>query len=166
VNVEVNDPSRPWVVIVIDPKSGEQVKKMNVSAGKTRHVIKVGQLDDLRNRPLLVAAGMGRNGVDMNMQPQYGLKVTVVPVGKNRAGIAGEVTCASEVVNNCGSRDLVEGTEIQVLEAKTKKILATAIVRSDRSFSAVWIQKSSKYDVVVVGSSEKSMRYNSSFFVR
>jgi len=33
VNVEVNDPSRPWVVIVIDPKSGEQVKKMNVSAG-------------------------------------------------------------------------------------------------------------------------------------
>ena len=166
VNVEVNDPSRPWMVIIIDPKSGEQVKKMNVSAGKTRHVIKVGQLDDLRNRPLLVAAGMGRNGVDMNVQPQYGLKVSVLPVGKNRAGITGEVTCTSEVVNNCGSRDLVEGTEVQVLDAKSKKVLTTAIVRSDRSFSAVWIQKSSSYDVVVVGGTEKSMRYNSSFFVR
>jgi hypothetical protein len=166
VNVEVNDPSRPWDVIVIDPRSGDQLKKMTVYAGKTRHVIKVGQLDDMRNRMLLVAAGMGRNGVDMNIQPQYGLKVSVVPVGKDRAGITGEVTCATDVVNNCGQRDIIEGTEVQVLDAKSKKVLATAIVRSDRSFSAVWAQKSSKYDVVVVGGSEISMRYTSSFFVR
>ena len=166
VQVEVNDASRPWNIIIIDPMSGEQIKKQNVSAGKTRHTIQIGQLDDMRNRPMLVAAGMGQNGVDININPQYGLKISVVPVGKTRAGVTGEVTCATNEVNNCDQRDLLEGTEIQVLDAKSKKILATAIVRSDRSFSALWKQISPKYDIIVVSGAEKSMRYSSSFFVR
>jgi len=166
VSVEVNDKTRPWLVLVIDPVTGEPVKHMNVPAGKTTQVVNFGELNALRNRSLLVAAGMGRNGVDMLLLPQYGLSVSVVPVGKTRAGVTGTVTCATDTVFNCGDRDLVEGSEVTVLDAKSKKVLATAVVRSDRSFSAVWSQKSSSYDVVVVAGKERSMRYTSSFFVR
>jgi hypothetical protein len=166
VSVEVNDRSRPWALLVIDPEIAEPVKELKVRPGRVRHLITIGKNDDLRNRRLLIAAGMGRNGVDLALLPQYGLKVSVVPAGKDRAGVTGTVTCAAGGIFDCGTRDLVEGTEVKVVDWKSKNVIATAVVRSDRSFSAVWAQKDSSYDVVVQAGRERSMRYTSSFFIR
>jgi hypothetical protein len=166
VSVETNDPTRNWKVFVIDPVTNEPVKNVEVRAGLTRTLIKLGSRDKLRNTALLVAAGMGRNGVDTFVLPQFGLSATVLSVGAARAGVFGKVNCVTDQVFGCGSRALPEGTKVEVIDARSGKLLTSAVIRSDGTYSAVWKHTSNFYDVVVQAAGERSMRHTNRFLVR
>lgn len=166
VIVTVNDPTRPWVLLVIDPKNGETVKRMETGAGTLRRVVPLSDRDGLRNQPLFIAAGMGRNGVDRLLLPQYGLKVSVLSAGKKHAGVYGTASCVSDDTIDCSSMDLREGTVLEVVDGQSRKVLARTVLRADYTFSAVWPHRPNTFDIVVRASGQQSMRLKGSFFVR
>lgn len=166
VTVAINDTTRGWSVLLIDPLTGEPVKRLEVPAGTLKRVITVGERDSLRTKSLLVAAGTGRNGVDRLLLPQYGLSASVVSAGTAHAGVFGTVACVTDAVFECGPKDLAPGTVVEVVDQKRKKVVARAVIRSDRTFSVVWKHQPNTYDLVLRAADEQSMRLSGRFIVR
>jgi hypothetical protein len=166
VDVVVNDTTRAWDLVIIDLSNGEILKRQKVS-GVTSRTVAIALTGNLRTIPLLVGAGIGRNGIDTYLLPYYGLTASVVAAGKSHAGVFGYATCVSDGPVDCGERLFAEGTVVKILDAKTRKQLATARIRSDRSYSAVWKHQSKRFDVIVEAKNgERSPREQGSFFYR
>lgn len=167
VDVVTNDTTRPWDIVVIDLASGEVVKKVTVPGTSSTRVITYGEYDKARTTSLLVGAGVGRNGIDTYLLPQYGVAGNVVAAGKTRAGISGSVTCLDDERIHCGERSISVGTVLTVRDAKTRKVLTTARVRSDHGFFAVWNHPASKFDLIIEApNGERSMQLEGSFWYR
>ena len=135
VSVVTNDPTRGWDLLIINPATGDILKHYSVTDGDKRTVL-LDLNSSLRSMPLLIATGIGRNGVDNILQPYYGLKVTSSAAGEVSASVSGQVTCISFENVKCKDYTPYIGTLITILDDKNITV-ATARLRDDGTFSTI-----------------------------
>lgn len=166
VKVVTNDSSYAWDLLIIDPYTGDILKKYSVSGSNERTIL-FEEGSAYRSRVLLVATGIGSRGVDYILMPPHLLSVKVNAAGKEYAAFGGSRTCTNIDNVVCNYKGIIEGDKILIKDANTNQILGSALMRSDGTFSTLIKYPANEFTVLVVSESgESSQIKDSSFFLR
>jgi hypothetical protein len=135
-----------WNVAVLDGWTRQPVKSERQLRGTSR-VLYFGKDSEYREMPVYLFVWIGTNNTSKLVWPEFSLDAEGYAAGKNHAAVSGSASfaCVEDRRSAC------EGTELTIIDSKTKKVLATAIVLSDQTFSAVFPWKPINLQVQVIG---------------
>ena len=149
VTVERNDIASDvfWNVAVLDPTT-QQPLAIRRDISSSEYTLYFSADDSWRETPIVLYGWIGGNEIKTLIWPQYALDAEGYAAGKNHAAVSGraDFACLKEnVLLAC------EGAVLKIIDTKTKKVLATAVILEDLTFSAVFSWKAFNLRVQVVG---------------
>lgn len=166
VSVNRNDKSYSWDLLLIDPYTGDILKKYSTSASDNR-LISINKENSLRSKVLLVATGIGKNGVDYILMPDYLLSVKANAAGKEYAAFSGNRVCVEIESIKCDLTSVGEGESVIIYDGVSGRELGRTKIASDGSYAILIAYTSKDYNVIVKTlSGAKSNQLEGSFLFR